>query len=204
MISRRLFIGLLPAVLALTVAGCGDSPISPTSTTVVAFGDSITFGVGTTGSNDYVSRLAGRTGVPIENSGRPGDTTAAALGRLEASVLVRNPDIVIVLLGGNDILQGIPVPQRIGNITTIVERIRADGAVVILVGLGSGPIDPFNGALPDLASRTSSTLVPNVLDGILGDAALMADLIHPNDAGHAIIADRIEPALRAALAAVGA
>jgi acyl-CoA thioesterase-1 len=204
MIPRRLFLSVLPAVLALAVAGCGESPTSPTSTTVVAFGDSITFGVGTTGSNDYVSRLAARTGVPVENAGRPGDTTADALGRLEGSVLARDPDIVIVLLGGNDILQGMPVGQRIGNITTIVERIRADGAAVILVGLGSGPLDPFNGALPDLASRTSSMLVPNVLEGIFGDTALMADLIHPNDAGHAIIADRIEPALRAALAAVGA
>ena len=203
MTARRLVAALLSAVLALSVAACGDTPTSPTSTTVIAFGDSITFGVGTTGANNYVSRLSGRTGVPIENAGRPGDTTGGALGRLDASVLSRDPDIVIVLLGGNDILQGVPVAQRISNITVIVERIRADGAEVILVGVGSGLLDPFNGALPGLASQTSSTLVPNVLDGIFGAPALMADLIHPNDAGHALIADRIEPALRAALAAVG-
>ncbi len=201
MMSRRLFIGLLPALLALALAACDDSPTAPSSISVIAFGDSITFGVGTTGSNNYVSRLAARTGVPIENAGRPGDTTTDAVARLDGAVLARDPDIVIVLLGGNDILQGVPVSQRIGNITTIVERIRADGAAVILVALGSGALDPFNGALPDLAGQTSSTLVPNVLDGILGTPALMADLIHPNDAGHAIIADRIEPALRSALAA---
>ena len=107
MISRRLWTLLLPAVLALAIAGCRDSPTSPSVITAIAFGDSITFGVGTTGSNNYVARLSARTGVPIENSGRPGDTTADALGRLEGSVVARDADIVMVLLGGNDILQGL-------------------------------------------------------------------------------------------------
>jgi hypothetical protein len=115
MLARRLVGLLLPAVLALAVGGCSDSPTAPSSITVIAFGDSITFGVGTTGSNNYVSRLSARTGVPIENAGRPGDTTADALGRLDGSVLSRDPDIVIAFLGGNDILQGVPVSERIGN-----------------------------------------------------------------------------------------
>jgi acyl-CoA thioesterase-1 len=110
---------------------------------------------------------------------------------------------VIVLLGGNDLLQGVPVQQRISNITTVVQQIRTDGAVVILVGVGSPPIDPFDGALANIASQTSSSYVPAILDGIFGVPSLMADAIHPNNAGHAIMADRIEPALRAALSAVG-
>jgi acyl-CoA thioesterase-1 len=126
-----------------------------------------------------------------------------ALARLDNAVLARDADIVIVLLGGNDLLQGVPVQQRIANITTIVQQLRADGAAVILVGVGSGALDPFEGALPGIASQTSSTLVPAILDGIIGVSGLMADLIHPNNAGHAIMADRIEPSLRAALAAVG-
>jgi acyl-CoA thioesterase I len=206
--SRRRFTALIAIVLALTVAaapGCGgNSPSSPSAAaTVVAFGDSLTFGTGTTGSNDYVSLLSGRTGVSIVNSGRPGGTTASALTRLD-TIVARDADIVIVLLGGNDVLQGVPTQQSVSNITTIVQRIRAGGAAVVLVGLGNGPpLDPFNGALPGLASQTSSILVPAVLEGIFGVPSLMADAIHPNNAGHAIMADRIEPALRAALAAVG-
>lgn len=204
MISRRLFTVLLAASVALAAApGCDDSPTAPSSLTVVAFGDSITAGIGTSGNNDYVSVLSNRTGVAIINAGRPGDTTASALARIESAVLARDADIVIVFLGGNDLLQGVPVQQRIANITAIVQQIRSDGAAVILVGVGSGVIDPFEGALPGIASQTSSTLVPAVLDGIFGVPSLMADLIHPNNAGHAIIADRIEPALRAALAVVG-
>jgi acyl-CoA thioesterase-1 len=206
--SRRRFTALIAIVLALTVAaapGCGgNSPSSPSAAaTVVAFGDSLTFGTGTTGSNDYVSLLSGRTGVSIVNSGRPGETTASALTRLD-TIVARDADIVIVFLGGNDVLQGVPTQQSVSNITTIVQRIRAGGAAVVLVGLGNGPpLDPFNGALPGLASQTSSILVPAVLEGIFGVPSLMADAIHPNNAGHAIMADRIEPALRAALAAAG-
>lgn len=208
MISRRAFTCLLPALLALAVVAvpaCGsDNPIAPSGVTVVAFGDSITAGVGTTGNNDYVSLLSNRTGTSIINAGRSGDTTGSALARINSDVLSRDADIVIVFLGGNDLLQGVPVQQRIANITTIVQQTRADGAAVILVGLGNGPpLDPFEGALPGIATQTSSTLVPGILEGIFGVPSLMADLIHPNNAGHAIIADRIEPALRAALAAAG-
>ena len=204
MVSRRTFTLLLSASVALAaVPACNDSPTAPSAVTVVAFGDSITAGVGTTGDNDYVSRLADRTGVAIINASRSGDTTASALARIDSAVLARDADIVIVFLGGNDLLQGVPVQQRITNITSIVQQIRADGAAVILVGVGSGVIDPFEGALAGIASQTSSAFVPAILDGIFGVSSLMADLIHPNNAGHAIIADRIEPALRAALAVVG-
>ena len=206
MISRRLFAFRVAAILALVGAGapaCGRSPIGPAPPeTVIAFGDSLTAGFGTTGNGDYVSLLSNRTGVPIVNAGRIGDTTADALGRINSAVLAREPDIVMVLLGGNDLLQGVPVQQRISNITTIVQQIRADGTVVILVGVGSPPIDPFDGALAGIASQTSSSYVPAILDGIFGVPGLMADVIHPNNAGHAIMADRIEPALRAALAVV--
>lgn len=205
MIGRRFFLSLLAAsFLALGFSACDDSnPIAPNALTVVALGDSITAGIGTSGDNDYVSRLSSRTGVAIINAGRSGDTTGDALARLDSAVLSRNPDIVIVFLGGNDILQSVPVSQRVSNITTIVQRIRQSGAAVLLIDLGSGFLDAFNGALPGIASQTSSTLVPGVLEGVFGVSSLMADVIHPNNAGHAIIADRIEPALRSAISAAG-
>lgn len=204
MIQRRLFVSVIAGLfLSLGALGCGsDNPVSPgSSVTVVAFGDSITAGFGATNNNDYVARLSTRTGNSIVNAGRIGDTTGDALGRLDSAVLSRNPDIVIVFLGGNDILQGIAIPTRVANITTIVQRIRQDGAAVILIDMGSGVLDAFAGALPGIATQTGSTLVSGVLEGIFGVPAFMADTVHPNDAGHAIIADRIEPALTAAIAA---
>ena len=203
---RRLFVSVLAALLfSLSALGCGSdsNPTSPSGVTVVALGDSITAGFGASSNNDYVARLTARTGNSILNAGRIGDTTGDALNRLDSAVLSRNPDIVIVFLGGNDVLQSIPMPTRVSNITTIVQRIRQDGAAVILIHMGSGVLDAFGGALPGIASQTGSTLVTGVLEGIFGVPGFMADAVHPNDAGHAIIADRIEPALRAAISAAG-
>ena len=146
--------------------------------------------------------LSRRVGRSITNAGRLGDTTGSALQRLDSAVLSRNPAIVIVLLGGNDLLQGLPVQQTVDNMNTILDRIRAKNAAVILVGV-SDVYDPFGGALPGIASRTSSTLVPAILDGVLGNPSLMFDTVHPNNAGHQVMADRIEPALRARITAAG-
>lgn len=205
--TTRYSVRFAAVVLACSVAlssGCGKDPAGPTTTDadVIAFGDSITFGTGTTGDNHYSAVLSRRVGEDIVKSGIPGDTTGSALSRLDGTVLARNPKLVIVLLGGNDLLQNVPVQTRISNITAIVQRIRGAGAAVILVGLGSPPLDPFDGTLPALASSTGSTYVANILDGIFGVPSLMADSIHPNNAGHAIIADRLEPPLRAMLATI--
>ena len=207
MTRRRFIAPFVALILAVSVAlspACGKNPGGPSANPIVmAFGDSITFGVGTTGDNNYVAVLSRRTGVTISNAGFPGDTTGDALNRLQTAVLAHNPKIVIVLLGGNDILQNVPVDQRVTNITSIVQRIRGIAAAVLLVGLGPAPLDPFDGALPTVALTTGATYVPDILVGIFGVPSLMADSIHPNNAGHAIIADRLEPPLKAALAAIG-
>lgn len=203
---RRLIAPVAALLLTVSVAltpACNRNPAGPSNAIqVIAFGDSITFGFGTNGDNGYVTVLSRRVGISILNSGFPGDTTGSALNRLEGSVISRNPDVVIVFLGGNDFLQNVPVPTRVSNITAIVQRIRGTGAAVLLVGVASVPLDPFDGALPALAGSTGSTYVPAILDGILGNPPLMFDSIHPNNAGHAIIADRLEPPLRALLATI--
>ena len=200
--SARRGAALIVALLTIALGAACDSSVSPSkpAAQIVAFGDSLVAGVGTTGGNNFVSLLSGRIGISIVNAGRSGDTTTSALGRLQADVISRQPKIVIVLLGGNDLLQGLPISQRVANITSIAQQIRSAGAAVILVGLGNDPIDPYGGALPGIASQTGSTHVPGILEGIFGVPGLMADSVHPNNAGHTIMADRLEPALRAALA----
>ena len=193
---------LLVALLTLSLGTACDNSVSPSkpAAQIVAFGDSLVVGFGTSSGNNFVSLLSNRVGISIANAGRLGDTTGSALGRLQNDVIARQPKIVIVLLGGNDLLQNVPLQQRVANITSIAQQIRSTGATVILVGLGNDPIDPYGGALPGIASQTGSTHVPGILEGIFGVPGLMADSIHPNDAGHRIMADRLEPALRAALA----
>jgi len=166
-------------------------------TNIIAFGDSLVEGHGATPGNDFVSLLSRRIGAPIINAGQGGDTTSAALARLDSDVLARDPRVVIVLLGGNDFLRRVPKEQTFANLATIAERIRSTGAAVVLVGVNVGLWrDPYGDEYENVARRTSAGLVPDILDDILGDQHLMTDSIHPNDRGYQIVADRVEPALR--------
>ena len=168
--SRRRFIRsapLLPLLLAAALATWSCDKTEPSQPNeIIAFGDSLVFGIGTTSGNNFVSLLEQRLSVDIRNSGIPGDTTGSALARLNSSVLSRNPRLVIVLLGANDLFQGVPIAQRVSNITSIVQQIRTRGAKVVLVELTvDTTADPFGGALPGIASQTASSLVPGVIDG---------------------------------------
>jgi acyl-CoA thioesterase I len=199
--TRRVFLTLIAlAVLAgLWYLRPGGPPAAkPTGgTSIIAFGDSLVAGVGASAGHDFVSVLSGRLGVRILNAGRPGDTTASALARLDRAVLARNPRVVIVLLGGNDFLRRVPRDRTFDNLETIVTRIRQRGAAVVLVGVSLGLFtDSYAAQYEALAEHTSAAYVPDVLDGVYGHADRMADQIHPNDRGYAIVADRIEPALR--------
>jgi acyl-CoA thioesterase-1 len=189
---------VLAGLVAWLVLASGPVPARPTSgERIIAFGDSLVQGIGATPGNDIVSVLSRRLGVPIVNAGRSGDTTGAALARLDSAVLSRNPRIVIVLLGGNDMLRRVPRATTFDNLDAIVSRIRARGAAVILVSVELGFGTGADGhAYEELASRTSSALVRDILNGIFGRQALMSDGIHPNDRGYEIMADRIEPALK--------
>jgi acyl-CoA thioesterase I len=201
---RLLFVAaaaaLAVAVAWLILAG-RPAPARPTAgTRIIAFGDSLVQGVGAPPGGDMVSVLSRRLGVPIVNAGRRGDTTGAALARLDTAVLSRQPRIVIVLLGGNDMLRLVPRATMFENLETIATRIRSRGAAVILVtveiAFGTGA---DGRAYEALADRTSSAIVRDVLGGVLGRHELMSDAIHPNGRGYEIMADRIEPVLRALL-----
>ena len=184
------------AVLASALA-CGGDPraAKPTAgSTVIAFGDSLVEGRGSTNGRDFVSTLSQRLGVTIINAGRSGDTTGAALARLDRDVLAHSPRVVIVVLGGNDYLRHVPVNETFRNLSAIVTRIRDRGAAVVLAGVSVGLLtDPYGARYEALARETSSGLVPDILGGLMGRSDRMSDAIHPNNAGYEIIADRIAP-----------
>lgn len=164
---------------------------------IIAFGDSLVEGVGATAGRDFVSQLSARLGVRIINAGRRGDTTALALARLEGAVLSRSPRVVIVLLGGNDFLQGVPPEKTFANLATIVGRIRGQGAAVVIVGVKVGLLtDAYGSEYEKLAREMSAAVVPDILDGIIGRPDRMSDALHPNNQGYEVIADRLEPIVR--------
>ncbi|MBY0328734.1 arylesterase [Patescibacteria group bacterium] len=168
----------------------------PVQGPIVALGDSLVFGYGSTMGNDFVSLLAKDTGREIINMGINGNTTADGLARID-TVLALKPSIVLVLLGGNDFLRKVPATQTFQNLDSIVEKLQAHGVVVVVLGIQGGVLhDPFKESFEELVTRRGTGYVPNVLAGMIGNQSLMYDAIHPNDVGYKKLADKVLPVLQ--------
>jgi acyl-CoA thioesterase-1 len=173
---------------------------------IVAFGDSLTSGHRQGAASAYPAILATRlkeAGLPatVINHGVSGETTARALRRLPAA-LDQRPGILIVALGANDGLAGVPVPQVRRNLEEIIEAAQARQTKVLLCGMEALPLYgwqysvDFHQMFPALAAKYQVPLVPFLLDGVIGDATLMSsDGIHPNAEGARVLADNIWPYL---------
>ncbi|HSK28364.1 MAG TPA: arylesterase [Candidatus Limnocylindria bacterium] len=196
-----LFIGL--------VSACGGERydhilnIGSSGETIICFGDSLTEGVGAGSGEAYPSALSRLIGFPVTNAGRRGDTTAQALARLPESVLNSNPRVVIVLLGGNDFLRQVPRRETRKNLEEIVRRVQAQGAMVVIAGMRLGLFtDEFSPIYEETAKKLGALYIPQVTKGILSDASLRSDPIHPNGPGYRLMAERIaakiKPLLREA------
>jgi acyl-CoA thioesterase-1 len=200
----RLVAALAALVLLLGRAGAAEERV------IVALGDSLTAGFGVAAEDAWPALLDARLrreGRPyrVVNAGVSGDTTAGALRRVDW-VLRSQPEIAIVALGANDGLRGLDVDRMRANLLAIVERLRAAGVRVLLAGMeippnyGAAYAGAFRAVYPDVARRTGAALMPFLLDGVAADPRLnLADGIHPNAAGHRLIAERVWPHLVALL-----
>ena len=181
---------------SILLSGCAQVPqianLDSKGTHIVCLGDSLTAGEGAERGKDYPSRLAAALKVPVVNSGVSGDTTEEALKRLERDVLDQDPLLVVVILGGNDFLQHLPNQKTFGNLETIIQRIQARGAMVVLASVQGGLFgDVYRKDYKRLAKQYRTAFIPNILDGIISDPSLKSDMIHPNAAGYQKMADRI-------------
>lgn len=168
-----------------------NSPVAGNK--IIAFGDSLVVGVGATSGRDFVSILSSRIKRPIVNAGVSGDTTTDALARID-TILEQQPDLVIVMLGGNDALQRVPPDQALANLRAIIMKIQNRGAAVFVLGVRGGIMgDPYHRRLAKLARELHAAYQPNVLDGIFGNNYLMSDEIHPNNRGYGVMAERVWP-----------
>lgn len=190
------------ALLVLLAAGCGGVPIpnldSPGST-IVAFGDSITYGVGAGNEPTYPELLAAALNTEVINAGVPGDTTADGRARLD-EVLGDDPWLVILELGGNDLLGQRPLEATEADLRAILEGLLAARVAVLMVEIHG----PFGSKYQDLFDRLEEDyrvpVLRDVLPSILLDPKLKADPIHPNAAGYrrlaAAVAKAVEPAVK--------
>ena len=174
---------------------------------IVAFGDSLTAGLGVPAEQAYPAVLAAKLkaeGYPyrVANAGVSGDTTAGGLRRLDWALRLA-PEIVIVELGTNDALRGQDLATVRANLDQIVGRFQAAGARVLIAGMRLPPnyglryTTEFQRLYEDVAKQRRAALMPFFLDGVGGNPRFnQADGIHPTAEGYRIIADRLWPYLK--------
>ena len=177
---------------------------------LLILGDSLTAGYGLTSSEAFpvqLEKALQQSGydITVINAGVSGDTSAGGLARLEWA-LADDPQIVIVELGGNDALRGLPPEVTFDNLDAILERLKVSGMSVILAGmkaprnLGENYTAAFDQIYPLLASKHSVSIYPFFLDGVALDPVLnQADGIHPNATGVGVIVERILPIVEDAI-----
>ena len=203
-------IGLTTALVVVSVvAGAGEigHAAEREPLTVVALGDSLTSGHRLPENQAYPALLEKRlkdADLPyrVINHGVSGDTTAGGVRRL-ADALAEQPQILIVELGANDGLRGMPVSQVRANLETIIEAAQKQGVAVLLCAMDALPVNGFQYTLDfhklyyDLADKYNVPLVPFLLNNVLGNRDLMSsDGVHPNREGARVLADTIWPFLR--------
>ncbi len=204
------------AASAASPKAASVKPVAGPERLVLAFGDSLYAGYGLARGDSLPDDLqdalrADGINARVVNGGISGDTSAAGRQRLAYTLdrLDRKPDLVLLGLGGNDVLRQIPPAETRANFVAMLDELQKRGIPVVLTGmlvppnLGPDYAATFNRIWPDMAKRYDATLDPFILAGVLGNRALMLpDGIHPNTQGVDRIVARLGPVVAGRLRAI--
>jgi acyl-CoA thioesterase-1 len=210
----KLMLRLCFVFFCLNAVAFGQAPaVAATTKTVVFLGDSLSAGFGVKPAEAFPALVAEKireAGLPyqVENAGLSGDTTAGGLRRIDW-LLQRKIDVLVIELGGNDGLRGLPVNALKTNIQAIIDKVKAKepAAKIVIAGmqippnLGADYSAQFQRVYGEVAQANHATLIPFLLEGVGGLRELnQPDMIHPTAAGHRKVADvvwrALEPILR--------
>lgn len=197
---RHLVTGLAIVVFAISCSNGGAKiPTLAPDATILCFGDSLTYGNGAAPGAPYPAVLAELTGRTVINGGVPGEVTAAGVARLPRLLDEHHPALVVLLHGGNDILQRRSASEMANNLRAMAETARSRGAAVVLLGVPQfGLLFRPPDLYADLARQLRLPYDGESLAEIERDPTLKADPIHPNAAGYRKLAERIYALLHAA------
>ena len=166
---------------------------------IVAFGDSLTYGTGATESESYPAVLTQLIGRKVVRSGVPGEVTAQGLARLPQVIAEHSPALMIVCLGGNDMLRRGDEAQIKKNLAEIIRTIRGRGISVVLVGVPKPSLITSAPAFyAELAKEFDIPYEGKVVTDVMYQLELKADPIHPNAKGYRRMAEAIAQLLKQA------
>lgn len=190
-------------LIALLLGGCGEkvprvAAVGPDEV-IVAFGDSLTYGTGAAESESYPVVLAQLIGRRVVRAGVPGEVTAQGLVRLPQVIEEHQPALVIVCLGGNDMLRKLDEAQIRSNLRQIIRTLRDRGIAVVLVGVPKPALLTSAAAFyGELAKEYRIPYEGKILNHIMHQLDLRSDAIHPNAKGYRRMAEAIAELLREA------
>lgn len=197
---------ILASLFATLLPACSKKaslkPLLPGST-VLAFGDSVTYGTGASAGEDWPTLLAGQTGWRVINAGIPGDTAQAGRARLPGLLEEHRPVLVIIEIGGNDFLRRRPAADVKEDLRQLIRTGKAAGAQVLLIAvpelslLGALTGKPGDSPIYEaLGKEEQVPVLPDIFANILAQPELCADRIHPNAAGYRVFASGVVEGMR--------
>ena len=192
--SNKLFQIISVALITLLLSGCSDPKLEPIKYggSILAFGDSLTFGVGTAQSNSYPAVLAELSGLNVINAGISGETTDSGLKRLPLELDRTSPDLLILIEGGNDILQNKSEPAIKSNLRKMIELAQSRGIPVVLIGVPQKRL--FSDSAPlyqELAQDYQLVFDGDLIGSLIRSPSLKSDHVHFNTQGYRKMAESI-------------
>ena len=186
------FVTLL--LLLLTLQGCSNKaptlPKLPPDSTILSFGDSLTFGTGAQPDSSYPAVLQELSGLRVVNAGKPGEVTADGLERLPELLDEHRPQLLILCHGGNDMLRKKSDADTVLNLRHMVREATGRGIPVVLLGVPKPKLLLLKSAdfYKNLATEMGLAIETEIIPKVLGDSSLKSDPIHPNARGYRQIA----------------
>ncbi|TKA89226.1 arylesterase [Guyparkeria sp. SB14A] len=198
-VIRWLLAGVLLGPVVLGLAGCGEPALEPLprGAIILAFGDSLTEGVGASEEAAYPEQLARLTGREVVNAGVAGETTADGVERLPEALERHAPTLMILLMGGNDVLRNQDLAEAKRNLARMIELARQRDVAVLLVGVPEKSL--FSQSAPlyrELADEHDVLLVDDLVAGLLRRPSYKSDAVHLNAEGYRAMAERLAEVLR--------
>ena len=188
-----IFILFLPLLCACTKKPLFHNSKAPD---IVAFGDSLTYGLGVSRDNAYPAVLSQLAGREIVNLGVSGNTAQQGAMRMH-DIGKSMPCMVLIEFGGNDLLQNRPMEETRKALEEIIDYVHGLNAMAVIVDTGGNyQMSRYTKMMKKLAKKKRALFIPGIMDGIFSDKSLKSDILHPNEKGYEIIANKVYAAIK--------